>query len=53
MAEFDDIMQQQQSSAGRNDVSFDGGQTKHVQMDDEQLASLFNEFLEVRNFLVL
>ena len=52
MAEFDDIMQQQQSSAGRNDVSFDGGQNKHVQMDDEQLASLYNEFLELKNFLV-
>ena len=50
MAEFDDIMQQ--SSAGRNDVSFDGGQNKHVQMDDEQLASLYNEFLELKNFLV-
>ena len=52
VAEFNEIMGQRNGGNNESRNSFDGDTSKHVQMDDEQLAGLYNEFLELRSYLV-
>ena len=46
MAEFDDLMKQNSKGSSSKDST-----SQQIQMDEEHLAGLHNEFLELRNYL--
>lgn len=51
MDEFDELMQQSVGKRGGGSGD-DGSGSKQIQMDEEHLAGLYNEFTEVASFLV-
>ena len=54
MAEFDELMHQTPDTGSANNAndSIEGEGSNQIQMDEEQLSGLYNEFIETATFLV-
>jgi hypothetical protein len=54
MAEFDELMHQAPHTGNGNNAndSIEGEGSNQIQMDEEQLSGLYNEFIDTATFLV-